>query len=85
METNKTRQDRGGNRMKACAETLKRCFRVFLGWFKRDKQGDLVYTNIMRELVTSPCLFPVDQCYCVQMKIVLSLRQADQLGSKLLN
>lgn len=75
-ETKKTRQDRGGNRTKSFAETMECGFCPFLGWLRRDKQGDLLYKVYYEgdgDLLFFP---PVDQCYCVQLKIALSSKTA---------
>lgn len=59
---------------------------VFLGMVQTWQAGRSVvqaYYEGARDL--SFFFPPVDQCYCVQMKIVLSLRRPDQLSSKLPN
>lgn len=71
-ETEKTRQDRGGNRTKSFAETLECGFCPFLGWLRRDKQGDLLYQVYYEGDGDLLSVFPVDQCCCVQLKIALS-------------
>lgn len=68
--------------MKLFAKTAKWNAASALSWdgSKHHKQGDLLYKVYYGEMVTS--LFSVDQYYCVQMKIFLSVRQPDHLSRK---